>query len=62
MALQIRIIFFHSVYGDAVRMVIFARDFISVRFVAGAGNQNIANIDFVVSHSHTTLALFLFAR
>ena len=62
MALQIRIIFFHSVYGDAVRMVIFARDFISVRFVAGAGNQNIANIDFIVSHGHTTFALLLFAR
>ena len=62
MALQIRIIFFYNVYGDAVRKVIFARDFISVRFVAGTGNQNIANIDFVVGHGHTTLALFLFAR
>ena len=62
MALQIRIIFFHSVYGDAVRMVIFARNLISVRFVVGAGNQNIANIDFVVGHSHTTFAQFLFAR
>ena len=62
MALQIRIIFFYNVYGDAVRTVIFSCDFISVRFVAGAGNQNIANIDFVVSHGHTTFAQFLFAR
>ena len=62
MALQIRIIFFHSVYGDAVRMVIFARNLISVRFVERVCNQNIANIDFVVSHGHTTFALLLFAR
>ena len=62
MALQIRTVFFYNVYGDAVRTVIFVRDFISVRFVVGAGNQNIANIDFVVSHGHTTFELFLFAR
>ena len=62
MALQIRTVFFYNIYGDAVRTVILARDFISICFVVGAGNQNIANIDFVVSHSHTTLALFLFAK